>query len=220
MSGNDSARMPRRRWSSGRGALVVIAMLLISSSALRLGAGSGAAVALEVKETAERLLGSKETDTPHAEDVVDVAPELLALLKETQAREAALRAREAELEARAQTLALVEASITEDLMRLERAEADLRATMAAADKAAEADIGRLTAVYENMKPDQASALFQLMEPSFAAGFLGRMRADAAAAIMAGLTPELAYTISVVLAGRNADVPREAVPDDETATAKK
>ena len=220
MTGKDSARMPRRRWSSGRGALVVIAMLLISSGVLRLGAGSGAAVALEVKETAERLLGGKESEPTHVEGVVDVAPELLALLKETQARETALRTREAELEARAQTLALVEATIAEDLMRLEQAEADLRATMAAADQAAEADIGRLTAVYENMKPDQASALFQLMEPSFAAGFLGRMRADAAAAIMAGLTPELAYTISVVLAGRNAEVPRESMPDDEAGSPKK
>ena len=83
--------------------------------------------------------------------------------------------------------------------------------MATADKAAENDIGRLTAVYENMKPDQAAALFRLMEPSFAAGFLGRMRPDSAAAILAGLEPDLAYSISVVLAGRNADVPREIVP---------
>ena len=120
--------------------------------------------------------------------------------------------REARLEARLQALALAETAIEEDLARLEQAEAELRATMAAADKAAEDDIGRLTAVYENMKPDEAAALFQLMEPSFAAGFLGRMRSDAAAAILAGLTPDLAYTISVVLAGRNADVPREPVPE--------
>jgi flagellar motility protein MotE (MotC chaperone) len=47
-----------------------------------------------------------------------------------------------------------------------------------------------------------------MDPVFAAGFLGRMRSDAAAAILAGLPPELAYSISVVLAGRNASVPTE------------
>ena len=51
-----------------------------------------------------------------------------------------------------------------------------------------------------------------MEPSFAAGFLGRMRADVAAAILAGLEPDLAYSISVELAGRNADVPREEIPE--------
>lgn len=47
-----------------------------------------------------------------------------------------------------------------------------------------------------------------MDPGFAAGFLGRMRPEAAAGIMTGLSPETAYTISVVLAGRNADVPRD------------
>ncbi|CAN0600896.1 unnamed protein product, partial [Ectocarpus sp. 12 AP-2014] len=112
------------------------------------------------------------------------------------------------LEARTQALALIEDAVEEDLASLERAEQKLRATMVVADQAAEDDLTRLTAVYENMKPDQASALFQMMEPSFAAGFLSRMRADAAAAIMAGLEPELAYSISVVLAGRNANVPRE------------
>jgi flagellar motility protein MotE (MotC chaperone) len=35
-----------------------------------------------------------------------------------------------------------------------------------------------------------------------------MRPDAAAGIMAGLQPQTAYTISVVLAGRNAKVPTE------------
>ena len=47
-----------------------------------------------------------------------------------------------------------------------------------------------------------------MTPEFAAGFIGRMRADAAAAIMAGLSPQAAYTISVILAGRNARAPTE------------
>jgi flagellar motility protein MotE (MotC chaperone) len=42
-----------------------------------------------------------------------------------------------------------------------------------------------------------------MEARFAAGFLARMRPEAAAEIMAGLSPESAHTISVVLAGRNA-----------------
>ncbi len=206
-----TSRMPQRSWASGRGALTVIATILIFSGVLRIGTGSGAAVALEIKEAAEKALSAGMMDEADLEGVVDIAPDLIALLEQTKAREAAVTAREAELRARAQALALIEASIAEDLQRLEEAEAELRATMAAADAAAETDINKLTAVYENMKPDQASQLFQLMEPSFAAGFLGRMRADAAAAILAGLTPDLAYTISVVLAGRNAEVPREPVP---------
>lgn len=197
--------------SPSKGALIAIAFLFVSSGALRLGNGSGAAIALEVKERASKLM-SMDGTVEDADEVVDITPELLKLLEQTQAREAAVAKLEAELNARAQALALAESTIHKDLARLEEAEEILRNTMSAADKAAENDIGRLTSVYENMKPDQAAALFQLMEPSFAAGFLGRMRPDAAAAIMAGLSPDLGYTISVVLAGRNADVPRETVPE--------
>ena len=80
--------------------------------------------------------------------------------------------------------------------------------MAYADTAAEGDLARLTAVYENMKPKDAAALFEEMDPDFAAGFLGRMRADSAAGIMAGLSPPVAYSVSVLLAGRNANVPKK------------
>lgn len=212
MNGARQASMPRRRWGSGRGTLIALAGLLVISGILRIGGSTGAAIALEVKERADAMLAGSEAMSDETNPIVDVTPELLELLEMAKAKEQALNEREAQLQARAQALALVESAIQDDILRLEQAEAELRATMASADKAAETDIGRLTNVYENMKPDQAAALFQLMEPSFAAGFLGRMRPDAAAAIMAGLSPDLAYTISVVLAGRNANVPREPVPE--------
>lgn len=199
-------RMPKRSWASGRGALTVVALVLIASALFRI-SGSGAAIALELKEQLQ-----PEAHAEEDVEVKDLTPDLVALLAETKEREARVAEREAKLEARIQALSLIESAVAEDLKRLEQAEAELRATMARADKAAETDIGQLTAVYENMKPEQAAALFERMEPSFAAGFLGRMRSDSAAAILAGLDPDLAYSISVVLAGRNADVPREPVPD--------
>lgn len=207
-------RMPRRTWASGRGALGAIALLLVASGIVRLGTGTGSAIALEIKERAEQQMAASTVP-----DIVDIAPDLVILLEEAQARQKALDQREAELQTRMQALALIETALAEDLARLEDAEAKLRATMASADAAAETDIGRLTAVYENMKPANAAALFQMMEPSFAAGFLGRMRADAAAAILAGLEPDLAYSISVVLAGRNANVPREPVPEPQELMSK-
>jgi flagellar motility protein MotE (MotC chaperone) len=134
----------------------------------------------------------------------DLAPVLAAL----QQREARLVSREAEIAERMQALALADREIAERLEALAAAEDSLRATIALADTAAEDDLGRLTAVYENMKPAEAAALFGEMEPVFAAGFMGRMRPEAAAGIMANLPPAQAYSISVVLAGRNANVPRE------------
>ena len=53
----------------------------------------------------------------------------------------------------------------------------------------------------------AALMFAVMDADFAAGFLARMKPEAAAAIMAGLDPKVAYTISAVLAGRNARAPR-------------
>ena len=80
--------------------------------------------------------------------------------------------REAELKARMQSLALIETAIAEDLARLEQAEEKLRATMAQADKAAETDIDQLTSVYENMKPDQASALVSADGAQLCSGISG------------------------------------------------
>lgn len=203
-------KMPKRRWGAGRGALVIVGLLLVSSAIVRVGAESGAAIALEIQNVRD---AQKKTDQP---ELQDISPDLVALLEQTRARERALDEREAAIAARMQALSLVESAVAEDIARLEAAEERLRKTIATANSAAENDITRLTSVYENMKPEQAAALFRQMEPTFAAGFLGRMRADAAAAILAGLEPELAYSISVVLAGRNADVPRE--PFAETAPA--
>jgi len=58
-----------------------------------------------------------------------------------------------------------------------------------------------------MKPRDTAALFSEMAPGFAAGFLGIMRPDSAAAIMTELEPQTAHLISVMLAGRNASAPR-------------
>ena len=94
------------------------------------------------------------------------------------------------------------------MSEMQAVEAKLSATLSVADGAAEKDLARLTAVYEAMKPKDASALFETMAPEFAAGFLGRMRPEAAALVMTGLSPKAAYGISVLLAGRNALVPKE------------
>jgi flagellar motility protein MotE (MotC chaperone) len=105
-------------------------------------------------------------------------------------------------------LRLAETKLDEKLEALAEAERRLRETNALADGAAAADLERLTRMYERMKPKEAAALFETMDPNFAAGFLGQMRPDAAAEILAGLSPQKAYTVSLVLAGRNMDVPTD------------
>lgn len=203
-----SAAKQRRRRLIGRGTLWLIAFLFLASGLLRLGGEAGLATA---RELAALTQGEDHGAIPPPGDLAalcgteaDIA-EVLARLRD---REARLAEREAALEDRLQVLAVAERQIQANLTALVQAETELEATMALADSAAEDDLARLTAVYENMKPREAAPLFEAMDPQFAAGFLGRMRPDAAAAIMAGLAPQTAYSFSVILAGRNASVPTE------------
>lgn len=193
-------RRPRRRPGrrSGRGALIVVAALLAGSGVIRIGSGAGLAFA---------------NVTAHAE--APVAPATcepdggaMAMLEALKSRETRVGEREAALADRAQTLSVTETQVTEKLAALVAAEEKLAATMQKAEQASEGDVAQLTAVYENMKPKDAAPVFQQMAPEFAAGFLARMRPDAAAAILSGLDPKAAYTISVLLAGRNATVPKD------------
>ncbi len=186
----------RRR--SGRGVLVITALLLAASGALRLGDGIGAALAARgpVDEGAD---GGAPLACP-------APPALLAAALHDRAGQ--LDAREAALDARDAALRLAGEVIDKRLAELAAAEAELSGTLARADGAMEGDLVRLTAVYETMKPKEAAAIFSAMAPEFAAGFLARMRPDAAAAVLAGMAPDAAYGISVLMAGRNALVPRE------------
>lgn len=197
MKRNERASRPR----VARGTLTLIAILLLVSGLIRLG-GPAAAIAREVanlEDPSLTMTGDNGCETPQ-----DVALALTAL----DEREQRLADREAEIDERMALLSEAEAAMKETMAELEAAEAELDATLSVASTAAEDDLTRLTTVYETMKPKEAAALFSQMDPQFAAGFLGRMRPDAAAAVMAGLDPRTAYSISVVLAARNANVPKE------------
>lgn len=192
----------RKNRRSGRGALLIIALIYVCSGMMRLGGTVGTALAENSKTAAE----SHETasNTP-AEATCPPPPAALAAALSD--REGRLRAREAAILDRESALALADQAITQRLSALEAAEQELRKTLALADGAAEADITRLVAVYETMKPKDAARLFDRMEADFAAGFLARMSPDAAAAVLAGMQPDKAYAVSAIFAGRNALVPK-------------
>ncbi len=180
------------------GPLPVIVLALILSGSLRLG-GIGLANATEPSET--------PPDPPTAANAAQKEdPDVSALLAMVQARSKQLDAKEAQLAARASDLAAAQELIENNMRKLEQAEARLASTISKVDGASEADLERLTAVYQAMKPKVAAPLFEQMTPEFAAGFLGRMAPQAAAGIMSGLSTDAGYAISVVLAGRNAKAP--------------
>lgn len=194
-------RFARRSARPPRGALFTIAVLLIGSAVLRIGLSASEAVALEKTHSPSETKGSSES----ACETVGDLDGMLAAFRE---REERIATQELQMQKRMQALAVADQKIDEKLAALTKAEAELRATIALADSAAETDLAQLTTVYENMKPKDAAALFEQMAPEFSAGFLGRMKPASAASVMAGLSAERAYSISVILAGRNANVPKE------------
>lgn len=188
---------------NGRGSVLLICCLFLGSAAIRIGGEAGRAVATENPfpvAAPESEIQKTGDDHPNREEISNI---LVAFKK----REERIELLEREIDIRQKALEVADEEINKRLEVLKDAEETLRSMLAIADTAAEDDILTLTSVYENMKPKDAAALFEQMEPTFAAGFLGRMRPASAAGIMAGLSPQKAYTISVILAGRNADVPK-------------
>ncbi len=198
-----SGGKPRMRRLRG-GSLLVVAILLLGSAILRLGVQAGTPKARDLPDVVEH-----EADPENMMGRADPTPgELQLLISALKDREQKLNRQEIQLEDRMKALEIAERAIDLKLTELVEAEEKLSATLTVADGASEGDLTRLTDVYQKMKPKDAAALFEEMAPEFAAGFLGRMRPDSAANIMAGLSPKTAYTVSVLLAGRNAWVPKE------------
>ncbi|WP_417269122.1 MULTISPECIES: MotE family protein [Alphaproteobacteria] len=198
-------KMKKRSLKAGRGALFVLSVVLFMSAVVRVFSGTGAAIAKEVAHLTKEEMYVEAPVDPIA---CMADEELDSLITALRKREKTVEEKEREIEEKLAVVDVARAEIEESFKALEVAEARLAATMAISNSAAEDDLARLTSVYESMKPKDSAALFQAMDPDFAAGFLGRMRADAAAEIMAGLPPEFAYSVSVILAGRNANAPSE------------
>ena len=199
-SGKAKSGKTRRKWIGGRGALLIIGLLFAGSASLRVATGAGPAIAKEMA-----ALSASDAAEPVPE-ICKTPDDIAAILAELQVRDEQLSSRERNLLALERSLVLAEQKVRENLVALQQAEATLDATISRSEDASETDLMRLTAVYEGMKPKDAAGLFEEMDPDFAAGFVGRMRPDAAAAIMTGLSPTTAYSISVILAGRNANAP--------------
>jgi len=185
------------------GSLFLIGLCFFGSGAIRFW-DNNAAIAEEVAGLTSVSANAADTRPLSCPPPLEPA----SLLKAIQDRQQQLDKKEERLANREQVLRVARIRVDDEIKKLEEVEKTLSATIARAEGAAEKDIDRITAVYENMKAPQAAAIFETMDVTFAAGFLMKMRPDAAAGILANLTPESAYSISVVMAGRNADVPRE------------
>lgn len=110
-------------------------------------------------------------------------------------RELAIADREAELKT-------YEAQIEKRLAELEGANEDLQEKITVVQDARNADIQKLAAIYEGMKPAQAGEIINEMDAKFAAGLISSMNSEQAALVVANMDAQKAYLVSVILANRN------------------
>ncbi|MGB0959754.1 MAG: MotE family protein [Halocynthiibacter sp.] len=192
-----------------RSVLFTIALLFFASTTIRIVEASDGIKKSLTNKMAEPL--EEVHETTHPVSLFNCGPDadMDVVIQALKERETNIINQENALASRLTALHVTETLIKQQLeqldiaqKRLERAETRFSKRISQTDTAAENDVKKLTSVYENMKPKDAARLFEEMEPEFAAGFLAEMSPNAAAAIMAGLPSETAYTISVVLAGRN------------------
>lgn len=177
------------------GGLGLIVVCFLGSAALRL-TENGVAFAEEITAAGG--------ETRKADEDCSGNPD--TLLASIRARETELDTERKRLADRAQTLAVAETKLAEQLAAFETAQKNLESTLAMADQAAERDIARMTTVYENMKPEDAARIFERMDVSFAAGLLARMRPDLAAQVLTGMNADAAYAVTLTIASRNSGVP--------------
>lgn len=116
---------------------------------------------------------------------------------------AKLNLRETEMAEQETAFAAIEQRLKKQLAVVEAAKNALAKDVATRSATAQQDITHLTAMYATMKPKQAAAIFDKMNPNFAAGFLREMEGGRAGLILATMDASKAYEISLVLATRNA-----------------
>ena len=199
-----SLSLPGARVWRQRGILALLTIFFVGSGVLRLG------------EVGSAFAATEDEEDMHADDMaheLGSCPDLGAVstaLTAIDGRAQSLDSREAAIDERQAQLDAAEQLIGARLAELEAAEERLNALLSTTDEAASNDVDQLMAFYEAMNSEDAAALFAEMDPNFAAGFLSRMRPESGAGILAELEPAQAYAISVILATRNADVPRSSM----------
>jgi len=193
---------PRRRGPWQRIGLIAFFTLFMASGVLRIGTLDFAFAAADASGDPVPDMPALATDMPLSGSVESLE---LALAR-VEGRAEALDQRETLITARERAVEEAGTMVASQLAALQETEIRLESLLSLSDTAAEADLARLTDMYEAMDSADAAALFAQMDPSFAAGFLGRMQSEAAAGLLAELEPPVAYSISVLLATRNASAP--------------
>jgi flagellar motility protein MotE (MotC chaperone) len=129
----------------------------------------------------------------------------------------ALAERRAELEVRAQMLAAAEAKAREQLARLEAAGKQVTGLLDKRASMAKADLQRLVAIYESMKPKDAARLLNETDPEILVDLMDLMQERRSAPILAEMDATKVNTLTRTMAQRR-QLPGDRVePGSKTAS---
>jgi len=134
-------------------------------------------------------------------DPSTITPSELGLLQKLAERRGELDKRSAELSQREVLLQATEKRIDEKIARLEALEKDIGGIVEKQAEEDEARIKSLVKIYETMKPHDAARIFEQLDMPVLLGVLEHMKERSTAAILAGMDPAKARTVTQALAER-------------------
>ncbi len=201
-------------------ALILISAIFASAAVLRAGGLVMSFAMAEPADAAGQAMAQQQGEEQSAmpepmteaaatapEDPDDMAavsggdrPELL--LRAIRARSISLDERERKILERERALEVIAKRVSAELPKLEQERLALAELIANAQRHSVEGTEQLVKIYQTMKPKQAAAIFDEMDPRIAVVFLRDMRGEAASFIIANMNVKKAYAITLLMAGRN------------------
>jgi flagellar motility protein MotE (MotC chaperone) len=126
----------------------------------------------------------------------------LEVLQQLAKRRDELATRERELKDREQLLQATEQRLAAQVKQLQQLKAELEGMNEQQKSGADANVRRLVAIYEAMKPDEAARIFDTMDASVLLEVAGRMAERRLAPVLAQMSPARAQALTIAMANQS------------------
>lgn len=123
----------------------------------------------------------------------------LDLLQNLSKRREELDAREREVELKSKVLEATEKRIGDRMVEMKTMEGELQRVLAQYNEKQNEQLKSLVKIYENMKPDEAAAIFNEMEMPILLEVIGKMSERKVAPVLANMSPKKAKDVTQELA---------------------
>lgn len=173
-----------------------------------------AALALKAAGLSASLAGAAAASPAPAERTAPPPAGADPLLNHLASREAALDARERELDTRAKVLAAAEARIGAAAAALEQEKQAIALSGETGARLRDGDLAALSSAYERMKARDAARIFDILDDDILIPVASGMRTQALAGVLAEMSAERAKALTIALANRE---PALALPPAGPAT---